>query len=236
MRVLFSRGRSRRGVGWLLIALSVVLLGMLGPGSNSAYAIPPTPIPEPTDPPEEPPGPPSCPPANGLTARFQWRMAERYGIDQNGNGFMDLPNTFEYAHPSGFTVRFDATCAAAGSSPIAAYDWEISGNGLPSPLHFSSVTPSVPNLQQGLYNVRLTVTAQDGPTNSTTEPIFLKDWLIVSIGDFYGSGEGNPVRDQVLDAAGFTRIGAKWADGRDDHRLCHRSTLAASSVAALSVE
>jgi hypothetical protein len=163
-------------------------------------------------------------------------MAERYGIDENGNGMIDLPNTFAYAHPSGFTVRFDATCAGVGNSPIAAYDWEISGNGLASPLHFSSVQPSVPNLHEGLYNVRLTVTAQDGTTNSTTEPIYLKDWLIVSIGDSYGSGEGNPVRDQVLDSFGFTRTGAKWADGRDDHRRCHRSTLAASSLAALSVE
>jgi hypothetical protein len=222
-------------VGWLLIVLSVVLLGVFGSGGNSAYAIPPTPIPEPTDPPD-PPSEPACPPASGLTARFQWRMAERYGIDQNGNGLTDLPNTFEYAHPTGFTVLFDATCAAAGGSPISAYDWEISGNGLPSPLHFSSVAPSVPNLHEGLYNMRLTVIAQNGATNSTTEPIYLKDWLIVSIGDSYGSGEGNPVRDQTVDWLGNTQTPPKWADGRADHKRCHRSTLAASSLAALSLE
>lgn len=164
-------------------------------------------------------------------------MNERYGVDTDGNRLIDLPNTWDYAHPAGFTVRLDASgsCAAAGTSPITSYAWEITGNGLQQPLVRSGVSVSVPDMQEGQYHVKLTVTAGDNRTAIQEEDIFLKDWLIVAMGDSYGSGEGNPVVPQVLDS-GFTKKGALWADGKEEHRRCHRSTSAASSMAALAAE
>lgn len=59
--------------------------------------------------------------------------------------------------------------------------------------------------------------------------IELRDWLIVSIGDSYASGEGNPDVPQKYDALHLSvKSGPKWVD-----RRCHRSGYAGPAQMAL---
>jgi hypothetical protein len=69
------------------------------------------------------------------------------------------------------------------------------------------------------------VTTPDGQSNSARASVTLKDLLIVSIGDSFASGEGNP--DKSRQDPG----GVKWVDER-----CHRSEWAGPARAALIIE
>ncbi len=66
---------------------------------------------------------------------------------------------------------------------------------------------------------------------SHSQIVTVKDVFIVSIGDSYGSGEGNPDIPQKFDDLGFVSAGAKWVDER-----CHRSATAGAAQAAMAIE
>src|SRR5439155_7473002 len=73
----------------------------------------------------------------------------------------------------------------------------------------------------GTYRVKLTVRDANGQSASITKKVVVKDWLIVSLGDSYASGEGNPDVPQKFDqrTLGTTVLaGPIWVD-----RRCHRS-------------
>jgi lysophospholipase L1-like esterase len=77
---------------------------------------------------------------------------------------------------------------------------------------------------QGAHAVKLSVTTPAGETSSFDETVNIKDLFIVSIGDSYASGEGNPDKPRKLLKAG-------WIDSR-----CHRSATAGPALAALTIE
>src|SRR2546426_804931 len=84
-------------------------------------------------------------PAGGARANFVWSVADRFGLDRNNDGFIDLPNTAEYIRPNTFTVTFDATpsvlprpvgaqvvitnlsAALDSVHHLVRYEWRISG-------------------------------------------------------------------------------------------------------------
>ena len=87
---------------------------------------------------------------------------------------------------------------------------------------------------QGSYSVTLTVTNAAGTASApTTQTVRVKDLLIVSMGDSYGSGEGNPEKPLVQGNTFFPSIAtpALWED-----RRCHRSSKAGPAQAALAIE
>src|SRR5437762_841248 len=67
--------------------------------------------------------------ATGPIAGFDWSMPDRFGLDEDGDGIVDIPNSAAYAQPSGFTVNFDGSPSAPGASPIVSYNWVVRGNG-----------------------------------------------------------------------------------------------------------
>jgi hypothetical protein len=76
---------------------------------------------------------------------------------------------------------------------------------------------------QGTFDVNLTIS---GPNpGNYTQRVTIKDHLIVSIGDSYASGEGNP------DIPRSGNQPAKWVDTR-----CHRSAKAGPAQAAMALE
>ncbi|MEW6154082.1 MAG: hypothetical protein AB1673_08865 [Actinomycetota bacterium] len=87
--------------------------------------------------------------------------------------------------------------------------------------------------------VRLTITTTEGapypgyPSGKTFDEqlVEVRDILVVSLGDSYGSGEGAPDAPQVIDGLGFVASPARWVDKR-----CHRSANAPSAVAARQLE
>ena len=86
---------------------------------------------------------------------------------------------------------------------------------------------------QGVYPVTLKVTDGNGQTATTTGSVTIRDILIVSMGDSYASGEGNPDRpSEVSNNGGPVVIGPPtWAD-----KACHRSWKSAPALAAAAIE
>lgn len=161
-------------------------------------------------------------------ASLTWRMPDRFG-GKDDDDLVDYhwdqeTNTYaqSYLNPSGWKVDFDACASSGGSTAINSYTLEVGGQSFAqgSICRFSHQFPTL-----GTFPVRLTVTAQDGQSASLDTDVVVKDLLIVSIGDSYASGEGNP---------DFKRHGlkrARWEDGR-----CHRSAIAGPAQAALKIE
>lgn len=158
-------------------------------------------------------------PVQAQAPAFTWRMHERYGLDANNDGFMDLPNSFEYVHAMTgtwdgttpvvprFRVTFSAIPHRHASTPT--YSWTVSG---PETQSFQSSAPSwTTTLQEGNYTVTLAVSAGVFQ-QSNSRKVRIEDLLIVSIGDSYSSGEGNPERSLRADLQSSVVHKVYWAD------------------------
>ncbi len=127
-------------------------------------------------------------------ARFDWSMPTRTGLDRDHDGVVDAMTTRAQISPSSWTVNFHA-CDSTPES-IDSYRWSIEGPGI-APVAvvtescngFSHAFPT-----EGVYRVTLTVW-KGIQTASVTHDVVVQDFLIVAIGDSYGSGQGNPDRE-----------------------------------------
>jgi hypothetical protein len=239
--------RPSRLTARLLAAVAVVSLCSLGLSMSVASAVPGI-DPCETNPDLCPPDPPPFePPANGFT----WAMAPRFGPTFNGlvdyhwneeaprslRWGADIPANREkydpaHVHPSGFDTGFYA-CPTADEATR-------SDNGVPAANTYSLVVDGVPQVarqdcnlsyrfpRQGTFSVRVDITGPNA--GSFTQSVVIKDYLIASIGDSYGSGEGNPDVDGSYDIFG-AHPAARWEDTR-----CHRSSKAGPAQAALRLE
>ncbi len=189
-------------------------------------------------------------------ANWTWSMPDRYGVDRNGDGRVDVPNTPEYANPvDGFEVRFDAGESTSGPGALS-YFWTIANQA--GVVLLTQTEPAFPTkLFEQIYVVTLRVIDQLLVMSEQTQLVEVNDILIVSAGDSVAAGEGNPEvrRLNLLQTAlslGPLPLGW-WADDgvgetRDDpyslvegsveyeHAAAHRSTLAASSLTAMEIE
>ncbi len=127
-------------------------------------------------------------------ASFDWSMPDRFGLDDNHDGVIDyypetssLPGLTGEIDPGTFRVDLDG-CATSGDHPIASYAWVVAGA---QAVRSTSCTISR-QLAEGTYPVTLTVTDNTGVTDVLTKSVIVQDWLIVALGDSYGSGEGSP--------------------------------------------
>ena len=163
-------------------------------------------------------GQPLTPP-RPVSVYFEYSMQDRFGMDSNGDGLIDHNYSRNYVRPPlGYTVIFDGCPSSSGGrGPIVSYTWNVIGPGNSTSIADSSCKQTI-NLREGVHTVTLTITLQDGKTYSKTQRIAIEDILIVSIGDSYSSGEGNPDREQQFDSLGFVERGPVWQD-----RQCHRS-------------
>ena len=167
--------------------------------------------------------------AQGPVATFDWRMPDRFGA-KLANGMVDFHwnvATAQYertfVRPAWWRVELDA-CASRGGTTFA---WEIDRSVVP-PTRDCKLAYQVPKL--GTYPVKLTVKDGSGRAASIARNVIVKDWLIVSIGDSYASGEGNPDIHQKWSGPTISS-GPKWVD-----RRCHRSAFAGPAKAALEIE
>ena len=149
--------------------------------------------------------------------QFDYSMPDRYGLDRNGDGLLDYADgtsdvTTGYdITPGSWHVDLDA--CASGASENAVYQWRILDQRDPAdPLEvtggpgcdeFDLVVPA-----EGTYRVGLTVV--DGATTSpeVVKEVVVQDWLIVSLGDSYGSGEG--AADVELDQSRYEQVTQAW--------------------------
>lgn len=159
-------------------------------------------------------------------ARFEWRMMNDFRplYDQRTHTYDRA-----FVNPAGWVVRFDARLSrdAGDGVPIASYRWSITG--IDHPYRYEVTTdrpalltsgrryggllggktlhaPRIPS--QGAYRVTLTVEDDRGRETSTTKTVTVRDYLVVSVGDSFASGQGNPDVDGVPD----TLFGVDWSD------------------------
>jgi hypothetical protein len=180
---------------------------------------------------------------------FEWVMPARYGLYKDGKinfHWDEALAKYEPAHvnPNEFIVILDG-CRTweedeTGTSQLT-YTWTI--NGQVKSGHTCRIRHSFP--AQATYPATLRIIKSDGSVlldsqgrgDPFTQSIVVKDFLIVSIGDSYASGEGNPDRWQELggsDLLGqptYVASPAVWQD-----RRCHRSAHSAPAQAAFMLE
>lgn len=181
-------------------------------------------------------------------ARFDWTVPPHFGSDdfalsydpQTGettlnpgsDGLIDYRYDAAYVRPASWRVNLDASSSYGGGSSITQFQWEIAGAvSVTDQSLFPFDFPA-----EGTFPVSLTITTADGQSNSITQDVVVKDYLIVSIGDSVASGEGNPDKAAVwgpVPPFGFSGVieQPKWQD-----RRCHRSAEAGPAQAALDIE
>jgi PKD repeat protein len=165
--------------------------------------------------------------ASAPPAKFKWSMPKRFG-QMNADGIVDFHWNSQtrkyddsYVNPGSWRVKFDANDLVA---PVnSTYQWEIDGTAVSQPTTTATLTHEF--TEQRTYDVKLTVTVPDGTQTIVQAPVTVKDLLIVSIGDSFASGQGNP------DIPKQGQTPAKWVD-----RPCARSADAGPAQAARSIE
>lgn len=175
--------------------------------------------------------------ATPVAPNFSWTVAPR----MTGDGVAAT----DVAAPTMARVTLNACPALAGS---AEYLWSS-----PTPRSLARPTDRrpidgpdpVPPTPKGIpcstvvtvpvgrpSTITLRVRMASGTTTAARSKVILpRDYLIVSVGDSFASGEGVPDRRQTFDWAGFVKAGPGWAD-----RACHRSAQAGPSLAAADLE
>ncbi len=138
-----------------------------------------------------------------LAADFDYAMAERFGRDLNDNGLVDLPNTATYAQPAALALAF-SVLDDPNPDPSTVYRWSMQPTaGAPTVVQRPAAqiasgdapTGSVP---ADPYATTFQRIVGGVVADSIERPVGVRDILIVSMGDSYSSGEGNPERVQGL--------------------------------------
>lgn len=138
-----------------------------------------------------------------VTAAFDWSVPDRFtaagmkgvklpfagvGVAQT-NANMRVLNP-ERAFGSQAALGWPANMNACGSAgDIVKYIWTVNGQ------HVAESAKCKATLRfplEGAYKVGLTVVSASGATASVSQDVNIQDWLIIGLGDSYGSGEGNP--------------------------------------------
>jgi hypothetical protein len=185
----------------------------------------------------------SEPPASVEVATFDYTMPSRFVDGNDADSFPDAfhprdvcsdpedantcttvgPVNGRPIVPTSWHVDLNA-CATEGVS----YEWTVLGfpalavTGGPGCDQFDLEVPA-----EGTYKVGLTVTKADGSKAVGMQEVIVQDFLIISMGDSYGSGEGNP----HIEGAVLYEDDTVWGE-----RRCHRAHHAGSPRAAETLE
>ena len=184
---------------------------------------------------------------------FEWTMLPRH-LGTSLVNPNDLAAAQSYVNPvNGYGVSFDGCETLTDGFEQVTHTYTITGTALSAPRVVSvSAGPrmlppklgggleelscgdlrATTQLPQGSYDVSLQVsTASDGDITYPSTSILVKDILIISVGDSYGSGEGAPDKEVQYGFLGFPVAPALWQD-----QNCHRSAWAGASQAAVILE
>jgi len=125
-----------------------------------------------------------------LTAAFDWSMPARFGMDADGDGLIDYFTTPGSVSPGSWLVHLNGCGSTATGGSIREYTWAIDGIQHAAETACDGFSFQFPG--EGTYQVTLTVASQDGQTASHSQELVVQDWLIVSLGDSFASGQGSP--------------------------------------------
>lgn len=165
----------------------------------------------------------AAPAAAGADPAIEWTVPDRLGLDANRDGLIDYAGSapeferLEHGFPVDLRLREDL-CEQG-----AAYTWRsAAGEVVEAGRKGCRVRQTF--RREGSFPVTVQVQDPDGSSLVFSQDVTVQDWLIVSIGDSVGSGEGNP------EAAGNFRRSV-WQSP-----VCHRSSAAGTAGAALAIE
>lgn len=128
--------------------------------------------------------------APSLNANFDWSMPARFGTDSDGDALIDYFNNPDSVSPAGWPVNLNACASSAPGGAISEYVWSVDGVQQGSRSSCDGFSYEFPS--EGAYQVTLTVSSEAGETAEQTSELVVQDWLIVSLGDSYASGQGVP--------------------------------------------
>lgn len=184
---------------------------------------------------------------------FEWRMLPRH-LGTSLVNPNDLAAARNYVHPTdGYRVSFNGCETLEDTLQSVTHTYTITGSTLPEARTVSvSASPqrlpiklgggfeeiscdqlrATTQLPPGSYEVSLSVETTGGEaTTYSPRSIVVRDILIISVGDSYGSGEGAPDREVQYGLFGYPTEPAIWQD-----QNCHRSAWAGPSQAAAILE
>ena len=172
-------------------------------------------------------------PARYELGRLEWQRLGRY--------------TAAYVRPAGWTASFDL-CRTTPGVQVTRYDLTVVGVGfdyraVADDRRCHKTLRALPRL--GAYEVTAAAESRSGVGPAVTRRIELRDYLIVSLGDSFASGEGSPDRngsyDVTIPSTADYALGAEvttrerrppaWQDVR-----CHRSARSAHALFAKAIE
>ncbi|HEX2119133.1 MAG TPA: hypothetical protein VHF91_08110, partial [Acidimicrobiales bacterium] len=195
-----------------------------------------------------------------VDSRFGLRrdgMVDYHWNEAAGSRFPGPAYTYEpsYVRPTELVAKFDgcpteAEAGAEAGSTTYNYRWELRNpadgaliatpaNGRNCRLeHAFPLDPVTGKSTPTVVRLSITDPATGAPFTGYSsgktfdeQTVEVKDLLIVSLGDSYGSGEGSPDVPQRIDSLGYVSAEARWQD-----RRCHRSAAAPSAQAAMTLE
>lgn len=195
---------------------------------------------EPSKAPKPEPNPPSPPlPKQDFSQlSFDWSLPERYGLDANKNGRIDIPNTRSYVQntdacpsetnegdnaPTRFPVSFTVNGLPATNTPIITL--KIQGENLSTPIskgvrHPDWLRPISVCLPEGRYEVELQASDPIAGSRYIRREITVEDFLIAVLGDSYASGEGNPEERLTFDINSITDAVRIFGSGELPKNAC----------------
>lgn len=178
---------------------------------------------------------------------FIWWMEARFGPDADADGIVDYHYDTAWVRATEFKVSFngclnaDERTRSNTGSTVNQYKFAIanSSGGVVGSAAFANKCKVDHQLPQDTFSVKVDIQSSGGSAiGSWTQTVTVKDHLLVSIGDSYGSGEGNPDIPRVwaYESVGgqlqrVVKSEARWVDKR-----CHRSATAGPAQAALDLE
>jgi len=145
-----------------------------------------------------------------VSVSFDWTVPDRLGAD--GMIGVSLPitesaatmrvlnpeGTFGGGEAAGWPADFNA-CASQGF--IVRYVWKVNGTLVSDSAACGPTRIVFP--REGKYRVEITAVDTFGFSATSAQDVNIQDWLIIGLGDSYGSGEGNPNVPASLAGAAF---------------------------------
>ncbi|MEA2462043.1 MAG: hypothetical protein QOH90_2220 [Actinomycetota bacterium] len=176
----------------------------------------------------------------GVTAHADWKMPPQT-IDSDKDGVLDhyLANGEQSAPVSSDGKYRVVLNGCKSEGPIVKYFWVVDG-GVPEK---TGACTFPTRMTEGDHDVLLTVRSADAHESSDHVIIHVKNFLVLGLGDSYGSGEGNPRKPAKWGRLDFMSYGpifgfvpkpsqnAVW-----DNQPCHRSAFSGQALAAVALE
>lgn len=205
----------RQQTTWQVTSSTTMQVCVAGYGC-ATWTRPGTPTPTTTTSPTTTPKPP----AGTRPLAFTWKVPERFGLDEDGNGLIDYATSRSDVDPSFWSLLVHI----ARCDLNTVYTFSIGRSLRAQQAEKGSCWYRVSGFPKlGTFTLKVSGLSAGGVRTSGTHTVVVRDWLVVGIGDSAGSGEGSPDIPGASDAT--------W-----EFERCHRSAKSFEAQTAQRLE